>query len=102
VADYADRTAAVEVSLDGIADDGAGDENDRIDDDVEGVLGGRGDDVIVGSAFTNMLQGGAGDDTIRGAGGEDVLVGGPGVDSLIGLVGSARFVTDPDDVLMAA
>ena len=102
VADYADRTAGVEVSLDGIADDGTSGENDRIDDDVEGVLGGRGDDVIVGSAFTNMLQGGAGDDTIRGAGGEDVLVGGPGVDSLIGLVGAARFVTDPDDVLMAA
>ena len=102
VADYADRATGVEVSLDGIADDGAGDENDQIDDDVEGVLGGRGDDVIVGSIFANALHGGAGNDTIRGAGGEDLLVGGAGIDALIGLVGSARFITDADDVLTAA
>jgi len=102
VADYSDRAAGVEVSLDGIADDGAGEENDQIDDDVEGVFGGRGDDVIVGSAVANALRGGAGNDTIRGSGGDDLLVGGPGVDSLIGLVGTARFVTDPDDVLAAA
>jgi Ca2+-binding RTX toxin-like protein len=102
VVDYSDRVVGVEVSLDGIADDGAGGENDRIDDDVEGVFGGRGDDVLIGSTFANALRGGAGNDTIRGAGGDDLLVGGPGVDSLIGLVGAARFVNDPDDAILAA
>ena len=39
------------------------------------ILGGRGDDVLVGSG---------GDDTIFGGPGDDVLIGGPGVDCLAG------------------
>jgi Ca2+-binding RTX toxin-like protein len=101
VVDYSDRATGVEVSLDGIADDGAGAENDAIDDDVEGIVGSAHDDVIVGSFHANAIFGGAGNDTIRGAGGEDVLVGGPGVDTFVGPVGASNVVTDADDLIPA-
>lgn len=60
------------------------------------VQGGDGEDVIVGSAFTDVLSGddgddvilgGAGDDVLFGNGGDDVLDGGAGLDILAGGIG---------------
>lgn len=48
------------------------------------VLGGRGDDRIVGSAANSVLVGDQGRDVLRGRGGKDGLVGGPGTDRLLG------------------
>jgi Ca2+-binding RTX toxin-like protein len=42
--------------------------------DVESVVGGTGNDVLIGNALDNGFTGGLGSDTIVGAGGVDVLV----------------------------
>jgi Ca2+-binding RTX toxin-like protein len=73
-ADYGFRTNAVTLRLDGVANDGSGGENDSIGNDVEYLLGGRGNDLIVGNASANFLAGGAGADTLKGGGGNDQLV----------------------------
>ena len=41
---------------------------------IENVLGGYGNDLIVGSADDNLLQGGAGNDTLDGGAGNDVAI----------------------------
>lgn len=58
-----------------------------------GVLGGDGDDSIIGSSFNDFvngnlgndtLDGGDGNDFLRGGKGRDILKGGSGMDVLIG------------------
>ena len=51
---------------------------------IEHVIGGKGDDTILGNSDNNKLSGGAGDDTLRGRGGDDTLDGGAGDDTLDG------------------
>jgi Ca2+-binding RTX toxin-like protein len=82
-ADYGSRGEALQLNLDGIANDGATNEKDRIDTDIENVTGGRGADVITGNSSSNVLRGGAGNDVITGAGGADKLYGEDGNDTLI-------------------
>ncbi|KIZ03150.1 hypothetical protein MNEG_4814 [Monoraphidium neglectum] len=53
-------------------------------DNVEGLLGSAGADVLTGNAINNKINGRAGDDTISGAGGNDWLLGGLGNDILNG------------------
>ena len=86
---YTGSTDGVRVTLDGIADDGAPGEGDNVLPDVEIVLGGRGDDTLIGNdEFLNGFAGGRGDDTILGRGGEiDVLFGEDGDDDLAGETG---------------
>jgi Ca2+-binding RTX toxin-like protein len=81
---YGDRTAAVVVSLDGLANDGAAGEGDNVGTDVENVKGGAGNDTLTGNDAANRLMGGAGNDTLRGLGGNDVLLGEDGNDKLYG------------------
>jgi Ca2+-binding RTX toxin-like protein len=87
---YSRRTAALNVSLDGNADDGAAGEGDNVAEDVERVHGGSGDDTLTGSSASNILAGGAGNDTISGGGGGDALDGGPGDDTISGDAGDDR------------
>jgi hypothetical protein len=47
---------------------------------IENVVGGSGNDVIIGNDAANNLQGGPGDDQLAGQGGDDVLVGDGGTD----------------------
>jgi uncharacterized delta-60 repeat protein len=87
--DYSERPHAVAVSLDNVANDGTIDwgvpgEGDNVGDDIEGVLGTNFDDVLVGSARSDMLSGGGGNDTIRGLGGSDLLFDVAGNDTLSG------------------
>jgi uncharacterized repeat protein (TIGR01451 family) len=82
-ADYSGRTESVTVTLDGIYNDGESGENDSIGanfDDVENVLGGSGDDYLLGNAGANVLDGGGGDDLLDGDLGADTLIGGAGTD----------------------
>jgi len=99
---YSGRTTGVRVTIDGIADDGEPGEGDNVLPDVEVVLGGRGDDVLIGNdAFVNALAGLGGNDILVGGGGEidilfgdrgnDDLIGGPGVDILDGGRGNDRL-----------
>ena len=90
-------------------DDGAANEHDSIGDDVEVVLGGKGNDTLsvyfsacsdgttgnkcsikgndgndtlVGGPFNDSLDGGAGDDILQPGLGNDTLVGGAGIDTV--------------------
>ncbi|MCA0922766.1 M10 family metallopeptidase C-terminal domain-containing protein, partial [Pseudooceanicola nanhaiensis] len=51
---------------------------------IENVNAGNGDDSIVGSSASNVLDGGSGSDTIFGGGNADTLIGGAGNDQLYG------------------
>ncbi len=57
----------------------------------ENVLGGSGDDTLVGSNDPNKIGGGPGDDRIQGRGGSDILQGGSGNDGLDGGAGSDLY-----------
>ncbi|MCA4920927.1 MAG: Hint domain-containing protein, partial [Roseomonas sp.] len=47
---------------------------------IENVLGGNGDDSILGDSLANLLDGGLGNDTLNGGAGDDKLDGGDGND----------------------
>jgi Ca2+-binding RTX toxin-like protein len=90
-ADYSSRSANLFVALDltvsgasctgaPIGNDGEAGEGDNVNEDVENVRGGSGNDFLRGSADTNFLAGNGGDDVLDGFLGADVLAGGSGVD----------------------
>ena len=74
--------AAVKITLDGAANDGAIGEGDNVGGDVEDLYGGDADDKLSGSRAANTLDGGAGDDTLDGGAGGDRLYGGEGGDTI--------------------
>jgi Ca2+-binding RTX toxin-like protein len=76
-----DVFADLAISLDDVANDGAGD-GDNVRTDVEVVNAGPGNDTLVGSARANQLVGGQGNDTITGGGGADLLNAGRGNDTV--------------------
>ncbi len=51
--------------------------------DIENVIGGGGNDTLVGSGGANSLSGGDGNDHLDGRGGKDILTGGEGADVFI-------------------
>ena len=97
--DYSARTSRVWISLDGKPNDGSPakgktkGERDNLAPDIENIIGGAGNDWIIGNELRNVLKGAAGDDTLVGGGGDDVLSGDEGADLLQG--------EDGDDVLIA-
>ncbi|HKB05120.1 MAG TPA: TIGR03118 family protein [Gemmataceae bacterium] len=48
------------------------------------LMGGAGDDMLIGGGGDNVLVGGPGDDQLFGQTGRDVLIGGEGLDHLLG------------------
>ena len=101
---YADRTAALRISLDDVANDGEAGEADNVDNDIERVNGGSGGDLIVGQSTSveNLFHGNGGHDTLKGLGGSDKLYGddgndelhaGAGNDSLYGEAGADTLVS---------
>ncbi|HUL98326.1 MAG TPA: calcium-binding protein, partial [Mycobacterium sp.] len=82
-ADYNTRTANLTVRLDNLANDGAAGEADNVIN-TEKILGGSGNDTLVGDKFRNTLVGGPGNDTLLGVDQDDVLDGGPGTDLIDG------------------
>jgi Ca2+-binding RTX toxin-like protein len=102
-ATYGPRTAAVFVNLAEPGNDGEPGEGDYVLEDVEKVVGGQGDDTLLGDAKANILSGGPGNDRLAGAEGDDVLGGGVGNDSLSGDVGNdGLFGGDGNDSLFGA
>jgi Ca2+-binding RTX toxin-like protein len=85
-ASYANAGGAVTVDLSEGTSSGA----DGSDDlkGIENVLGGIGNDSILGDGLNNVLDGGNGDDTVLSFVGDDSVVGGDGSDSLIGNEGA--------------
>jgi Ca2+-binding RTX toxin-like protein len=81
LANYTDHYDNVRADLDNKkGDDGAKGEKDTIAADIEGVVGGVGDDTLTGNGKANYVLGYYGDDTIKGLGGNDYLFG-DGMDS---------------------
>ncbi|MFN7304956.1 MAG: Hint domain-containing protein, partial [Acetobacteraceae bacterium] len=90
-ASYEDQGSGVTVNLvSGRATGPAG--NDSLSN-IENVLGGAGNDTILGSTVANFLAGGAGNDTLDGGNGNDTLDGGTGNDSLNGGADFADLVS---------
>jgi Ca2+-binding RTX toxin-like protein len=59
---------------------------------IEGLLGSKYNDTLIGNNAVNRLSGGAGSDWLNGGAGNDVLTGGAGRDVLIG--GTGRDIFD--------
>ncbi len=51
---------------------------------IQNVIGGSGDDILIGNDLPNQLEGRLGNDLLFGQGGNDFLLGGPGYDVLYG------------------
>ena len=91
-ADFSNRTYALTITLDGVANDGqVGSAHDNVFADVENVKGGSKNDYIAGNNGNNKLEGNGGNDTIYGNGGNDSLYGNSGNDYLGGNTGSDKL-----------
>jgi Ca2+-binding RTX toxin-like protein len=78
---YQERTSPVRVTIGSTAlDDGPAGSGQQVGDDVEGIVGGSGDDTLVGSQWNNPISGGGGNDYLEGRTGRDDLRGGTGTD----------------------
>ena len=95
--EYKDRVNSVTVSIGNISDDGEANENDNVRNDIEGVVGGQGDDTlradfdVIDPNVAVVFLGGDGDDSLLGANGNDTLDGGAGNDTLGGGPGDDFF-----------
>jgi len=76
------EVATQHITLDELANDGAGSEHDNVRGDVETITAGPAADTLIGNAGPNTLDGGADADQITGGGGNDTLLGGPGDDDI--------------------
>jgi Ca2+-binding RTX toxin-like protein/pimeloyl-ACP methyl ester carboxylesterase len=82
---YTSTKAGIQVDLNAAKDHATGSEID-VDQlfSIENIVGGSGDDNILGNGVANRLVGLDGNDFLRGNGGNDVLLGGNGNDTLYG------------------
>jgi len=83
---YLAHDTAITATLDGTPNDGVAGE-DSIRRDVENLMGGLGDDRLVGNAASNRLAGAPGSDVLEGGGGRDRLRGEQDDDRLDGGAG---------------
>ncbi|HKP62370.1 MAG TPA: calcium-binding protein [Polyangiales bacterium] len=74
IADFSARSVSVDLSNNGVANDGAMNEKANIGTDVLKLIGGFGNDV---------LTGGSSNDTFVGGSGGDVMIGGAGLDDIV-------------------
>jgi Ca2+-binding RTX toxin-like protein len=96
--DYSDRTTHVNVSIDGIANDGAPGEGDNVQTSVLGLFGGSGNDVF-SSTVKTLLIGNDGADWLFGSDFNDTLWAddGAGVDIVFGGYGHDVCSVDAGD-----
>jgi serralysin len=85
---------AVNVSLNGVADDGRPGEGDNVKSDIEWIAGTGTADTLTGNDAGNGLWGGAGKDVLRGGAGNDGLYGREGDDGLYGGAGDDTLYGD--------
>ena len=96
--DYSSRTAALTVTMDGVAaNDGLASETDDVKSDIEILLCGSAADTITGNDGDNRIEGGAGADTLNGGDGDDELFGGAGDDTINGGDGDDTLDGGDDD-----
>ena len=92
-ADFSQFASNLTITLDNKPNDGSRSGEMNVESDIENVIGGSGNDLIIGNPSFNHLYGGPGNDTIYGGSGNDTLEGGHGHDQLFG--------QDGDDLLIA-
>ncbi len=70
--------------------------NDTLDGQLStgpvSLVGGDGNDILIGSEFSDTLDGGIGNDRLFGLGSDDTMMGGAGNDSLVGGADNDRLV----------
>jgi Ca2+-binding RTX toxin-like protein len=92
---FPDAQNGVEVYItyggNGTVTDGFGD-TDTLRSSIEGAIGTRFDDILIGDDSRNQFQGLGGDDFIDGNGGDDLLDGGEGNDTI--LAGEGNDIVD--------
>ena len=88
VVTYALRSAPIHADLSGASGTG----EDTIGSDVEGLVGGSGDDLLSGNGAANVINGGPGNDVLDGRLGGDVLVGGAGPHDLVSYADRTKSV----------
>ena len=93
---YDYSTVGVNVTLDGVANDGTAGELDNVQADVENVTGSGLADVIAGNDGANALSGGAGNDRIASGRGVDSVDAGAGDDAVQALDSAVDNVTCGD------
>ena len=98
---YADRSAPVAASLDGVRNDGVAGELDQLLG-METLFGGRGNDFLLGSGAANRIEGGLGNDVIDGGDGPDTLLAGDGADRVAGGPGIDAFSAGTGNDTVAA
>jgi Ca2+-binding RTX toxin-like protein len=98
---YAARSTGVDVSEDGIANDGGSGEDDNVAVDIEQLTGSSAADRLTGGPGPNLVDGGPGADAIDGGAGGDIVQGGAGTDSLRGGPGADQLLGGPDRDVVA-
>ncbi|MGK2955613.1 MAG: calcium-binding protein [Solirubrobacterales bacterium] len=107
---YSSRANPVNVSLNGVGEDGESGEGDNVGADIEFAQGGSAGDTLTGSPAENDLEGNSGPDTISGdvgadelsgGGGDDTLVAGPGDDEVGGGDGADSIAGNQGDDRMS-
>ncbi|MFT6911813.1 MAG: Ca2+-binding RTX toxin-like protein [Paracoccaceae bacterium] len=89
IIDYSDAEVGVIVNVNhaaGLQKTGSVDKDFL--DSIEGIIGSRFEDRLLGTTSDEMFEGGSGDDIIRGKGGSDTMSGGHGNDKLFGDIGT--------------
>ncbi len=81
---FSNRSLAINLTANDVADDGEAGEGDNVSSDIENLTGGNGDDTVGGTAADNELIGNDGNDSLIGEGGVDELSGGSGNDIVDG------------------
>jgi Ca2+-binding RTX toxin-like protein len=85
---YRRRTSGVVVTLNGVRNDGAPDEQDDVRPSVEHIEGTDFRDTLVGNGSANAINGFGDTDTIDGLGGNDTLAAGAGGNNVFGGTGN--------------
>ena len=79
--DYSDETEDITVDLKSLSSvEISASQGIDTFDSIEGVIGGSGDDILIGTTGANNLDGNSGNDTLVSFGGNDTLDGGTGND----------------------
>jgi Ca2+-binding RTX toxin-like protein len=84
------HSGGMNITLDGVANDGSPGEGDNVGSDFEQIDGTNSADVFTGSGGHDQFSGGQGDDEIHGGGGDDDLYGGSGDDRVYGDAGNDK------------
>lgn len=82
VADFQYAKGPVNVSLDGVANDGEAGQSDNVEPSIPEVMGGEYNDTLTAGVPAVTLDGRGGNDTIYGGPGGDTLIGGEGNDTI--------------------